>query len=32
MALIDKDKENIGSKQLREAFVQTQEVLMRAAQ
>jgi len=32
MALIDIDKDNIGSEQLREAFIQTQEVLMRVAQ
>ena len=31
MALIDLDKDNIWSEQLREAFVQTQEVLMRVA-
>jgi len=32
MALIDIDKDNVGNEQLREAFVQTQEVLMRVAQ
>jgi len=32
MALIDIDKDNIGYEQLTEAFVQTQEVLMRVAQ
>jgi len=32
MGLIDIDKDNIGSEQLREAFIQTQEVLMRVAQ
>jgi len=32
MALIDIDKDNVGSEQLREAFIQTQEVLMRVAQ
>jgi hypothetical protein len=32
MAVIDIDKDNFGSKQLREAFIQTQEVLMRVAQ
>jgi len=32
MALIDIDKDNIGYKQLTEAFAQTQEVLMRVAQ
>jgi hypothetical protein len=32
MALIDIDKDNIGNDQLREAFIQTQEVLMRVAQ
>jgi len=31
MALIDIDKDNIGSEQLRKAFIQTQEVLMRVA-
>jgi len=30
--LIDLDKDNIGTEQLREAFIQTQEVLMRVAQ
>jgi len=32
MALIDIDKDNIGVEQMQEAFVQTQEVLMRGAQ
>jgi len=32
MALIDIDKDNVRSEQLREAFIQTQEVLMRVAQ
>ena len=32
MALIDIDKDNVGSDQLSEAFIQTQEVLMRVAQ
>jgi len=32
MALIDVDKDNTGHEQLREAFAQTQEVLMRVAQ
>ena len=32
MALIDIDKDNVGNEQLREAFIQTQEVLMRVAQ
>jgi hypothetical protein len=32
MALIDIDKDTVGSEQLREAFIQTQEVLMRVAQ
>jgi hypothetical protein len=32
MALIDLDKENLGNAQIREAFRQTQEVLMRVAQ
>jgi len=32
MALIDIDKDNVGSEQLREVFIQTQEVLMRVAQ
>jgi hypothetical protein len=32
MAVIDLDKHNVGSEQLRAAFVQTQEVLMRVAQ
>jgi len=32
MALINIDKDNVGSEQLREAFIQTQEVLMRVAQ
>jgi hypothetical protein len=32
MALIDLDKDNIGRDQVREEFIQTQEVLMRVAQ
>jgi hypothetical protein len=32
MALIDLDKDNIGKDQVREEFIQTQEVLMRVAQ
>jgi hypothetical protein len=32
MALIDLDKENMGNNQMRDAFIQTQEVLMRVAQ
>jgi hypothetical protein len=32
MALIDLNKDNIGNEQLREVFVQTQDVLMRVAQ
>ena len=32
MALIDLDKDNMGSEQVKEAFVQTQEVLMQVAQ
>jgi hypothetical protein len=32
MAIIDLDKESMGSEQIREAFIQTQEVLMRVAQ
>jgi hypothetical protein len=32
MALMDLDKENMGNDQVREAFIQTQEVLMRVAQ
>jgi len=32
MALIDIDKDNIGTEQMREAFAQTQEVIMRVAQ
>jgi hypothetical protein len=32
MALIDIEKDNIGSDQLREAFIQTQEALMWVAQ
>jgi hypothetical protein len=32
MALIDIDKDTVGSEQLREAFIQTQEVLMWVAQ
>ena len=32
MALVDLDKKNIGFEQLKEAFAQTREVLMRVAQ
>jgi len=32
MVLIDIDKDNVGNEQLREAFIQTQEVLKRVAQ
>jgi hypothetical protein len=32
MALINLDKDNVGTEQLSEAFIQTQEVLMCAAQ
>jgi hypothetical protein len=32
MALIDLDEENMGNQQMREAFLQTQQVLIRVAQ
>jgi hypothetical protein len=32
MAIIDLDKEKMGAEKIRDAFVQTQEVLMRVAQ